>query len=185
MNSKKLISAVIAMAIILPSSAVYAKTPNFGGGLLKQQQNQANKAALQQYRSDISSKKDTVKQNNETNKNLRQAIAQKKATIKGLIQNIKQSGKQLNSTDLSSIQAELQTIDNDIASLQTLNGSIKQAYTTIKNDIKNKDYKAAESQFDSIIDTQNTRTTDLTNLSADMDKLISELQKAVSDSAAN
>ena len=180
----KLISSLIVLTIALPATAVYAKAPSMGSGLIKEQQNLTNKAEKQQYKIDITSKKNTIKQNEQTNKALRQTIIQKRATVKGLIQTIEKSKNQINSNDLSSIQSELQTINAEISSLEALNGNIKTYYQTIKTDISSKNYQDAEAQFDKIISVQNTRTTNLTNLNSDLDKLIGLLQTAQANSTS-
>ncbi|MGE5628864.1 MAG: hypothetical protein ACM3X7_12295 [Solirubrobacterales bacterium] len=179
----QLISSIIAISVALPGASVYAKTADIGNGLVKEQQNLTSKSDLRQYKSDISAKKNTIKQNAEANKALLETIKQKKTTVKSLIKDIKQGKKQIPDSDLSSIKSELQTINSDITSLEALNGSIKSYYQTIKTDISSKNYQDAEAQFDKIIAVQNTRTTDLTNLSSELDKLISLLQKADSNSA--
>lgn len=179
-NKTKLAASLIILTMMLPASAAYANGSAIGSGLIRQQQNLSDKATRHQYKAAIASKKDTIKLSNKKDKTLRQTIAQKRKTIKGLTLSIKQSKKQLTSNDLSNLKAQKATINNDITSLKSLNGNIKQDYSTIKTDFKNKDYQAVETQFDNIISIENTRTSDLTNLNSDMDKLISFLQTAAS-----
>ncbi|WP_238883494.1 hypothetical protein [Clostridium sp. YIM B02551] len=179
---------MVAVTCLIPAISASAAETNtnatrqLGSGLIKQQQNLATKSEWQQYKPTITQKKDTIKQNHSTNQSLRNEIKEKRTTAKNLTKDIKQSGKKLTSDDLSKIDAQLKTINSDISSLTDTKGTIKTAFTTAKDDVKNKDFQGATTQLDNVINIQNTRTDGLKKLSADMDTLINLLQSATANS---
>lgn len=190
----KVLSTLVAASILVPTLSVSAEEANtkagIGSGLIRQQKALVNKDKLQnyknsdewkQYKASITSKKDTIKQNHETNQALRKEVANKKATIKNLNKDIKQNNKQLSADDLSKIEAQLQVLNADVSQLATLKGSIEKDFQTIKNDVKNKNFQDAEAQFDNIISIQNTRTDGLKKLSAELDTLINLIQTATAN----
>ncbi|MFL0195242.1 hypothetical protein ACJDU8_06630 [Clostridium sp. WILCCON 0269] len=178
----KLISSLAAASLMvsLGTASVFAKETNskIETALVNQQQRIENRQERQQAKDAMLPKKDTIKQNHATNEALRKEISQKRASVKSMRQDIKSNNKQLTSDDLSKIQEQLKIIDGDVSSLESLRGTINTAYEKVKDDMKNKNYQDAQSQLDTIISIQNTRTTDLTKLNTDMDALISILQSA-------
>lgn len=179
----KVISSLIAATLIVPAVAVHAEGTNtnsstIGSGLVKYEQNLQNREQRQQFKAAMSQKKDTIKKNYETNQGLRKTIADKRATIKTTIKDIKQNNKQLTSEDLAKIESQSNVIKADTSSLEATKGTIKTAFDQFKTDVQNKNYDAASSQLDNVISIQNTRTSDLTKLSSDLDSLINLLQTA-------
>ncbi|MBL4933765.1 hypothetical protein [Clostridium paridis] len=184
----KVLASMVAITCLVPAISASAAetstsaTKQFGSGLIKQQQNIETKSEWQQYKPAATQKKDTIKQNHATNQALRNDIKGKRTTAKNLIKDIKQSGKKLTSDDLSKIDAQLQTINSDVSSLAATKDSTKTAFTTVKTDVKNKNFQDALTQLDNVINIQNTRTDGLKKLSADMDTLINILQSATANS---
>ncbi|MFL0245463.1 hypothetical protein [Candidatus Clostridium stratigraminis] len=181
----KVISSLISAALIMPM-AVHAQgtSTTFGDGLIKQQQHLQLVQERQQFKANMLQKKDTIKKNHETIQGLRKTVTDKRAAVKAAINNIKQSKKQLTSDDLSKIEAQLKLIQNDMSTLQATNGTMKQAFTQFKSDVQGKKYDAAASDLDKVISIQNTRISKLTNLSSDLDSLLSLFQSASANSSA-
>ncbi|MDD7796179.1 hypothetical protein [Clostridium sp. 'White wine YQ'] len=184
----KVLASALAITCLIPAISASAEEANtnatrqFGSGLLKQQQNLETKSEWQQYKPTITQKKDTIKQNHSTNQALRNEIKEKRTTAKGLTKDIRQNKKKLSSDDLAKIDAALKTINSDVSSLADTKGTIKTAFTTAKDDIKNKNFQDALTQLDNVINIQNTRTDGLKKLSTDMDTLINLLQSATANS---
>lgn len=184
----KVLASVVAITCLIPAISASAEEANtkatrqLGSGLLKQQQNLETKSEWQQYKPSVTQKKDTIKQNHSTNQALRNEIKEKRTTAKNLTQDIKQNKKKLTSDDLAKIDAELKIINSDVSSLADTKGTIKTAFTTAKDDVKNKNFQDALTQLDNVINIQNTRTDGLKKLSADMDTLINLLQSATANS---
>lgn len=179
----KVISSLIAAALVIPAAAVHAEgtdntTNNLGSGLVKQQQNLQTREQRLQFRTAMIQKKDIIKKDHETNQNLRKTIADKRTTVKTTIKDIKQSKKQLTSDDLNKIQAQIEIIKTDKSTLEASNGTMKQSFQQFKTDAQSKNYTDALAQLDKIITIQNTRTTGLNKLSSDLNTLISLLQTA-------
>lgn len=181
----KVLSGLVAASIFIPALSVSAEevtpstSPKLGVAREKIQEHK-NSDEWQQRKASVTAKKDTIKQNYQTNKTLREEIAGKKTTIENLKNTLKQNTKQLSEEDLSKIKAQLETIKTDSSQLTALKGDIKTDFQTIKDDIKNKNFDDAEAQLDNVISIQNTRTTDLKKLSADLDSLITLLQTTTS-----
>lgn len=181
----KVISSLLSAALIVPM-AVHAQgtSTTFGDGLIKEQQHLQLVQERQQFKTNMLQKKDTIKKDHETIQGLRKTVADKRATVKTDINNIKQSKKQLTSDDLSKIEAQLKLIQDDMSALQATNGTIKQAFSQFKTDVQGKKFDAAASDLDKVISIQNTRVSGLTKLSTDLDSLISLLQSASANSSA-
>jgi|GEM_PF-6030579 len=185
----KVISSLIATALVIPGTVfaegTSAGTSKFGNGLINEQQQLQVVQERQQFKAGMSQKKDTIKKNHETNENLRKEASDKKAAVKSAINDIKQSKKQLSPEDLNKLEAQLKVVQGDISTLEATKGTVKQAFEQFKTDVKNNNYDAAASQLDSIIAIQNTRTSGLTKLNADLDSIISILQSASASSTAD
>lgn len=189
----KILSALILASSLVPTISVSAEevnTKTLGTGVIRQELSETNKDKLQsiinsgewkQYKDSIISEKDTIKKNYESNKALREEIKNKKATIENLRKDIKENNKQLTQDDLSKIKEQLQIVKTDTSSLTDLKGSIRNYSQTIKEDIKNKDFKDVLTQLNNIISSQNSRTEALKKVSADLDTLISIIQTAIAD----
>lgn len=189
----KILSALILASSLVPTISVSAEevnTKTLGTGVIRQELSETNKDKLQsiinsgewkQYKDSIISEKDTIKKNYESNKALREEIKNKKATIENLRKDIKENNKQLTEEDLSKIKEQLQIVKTDTSNLTDLKGSIRNYSQTIKEDIKNKDFKDVLTQLNNIISSQNSRTEALKKVSADLDTLISIIQTAIDD----
>lgn len=189
----KILSALILASSLVPTISVSAEevnTKTLGTGVIRQELSETNKDKLQsiinsgewkQYKDSIISEKDTIKKNYESNKALREEIKNKKATIENLRKDIKENNKQLTEEDLSKIKEQLQIVKTDTSNLTDLKGSIRNYSQTIKEDIKNKDFKDVLTQLNNIISSQNSRTEALKKVSADLDTLISIIQTAIED----
>jgi len=177
----KIISGLISASLLIPTMTTLAEetTNNPSNGQITKQQKVENKQNLKQYKATIAAKKQTIKQNHEIIVSLRKEVSEKRATIKSLINDVKQNKKQLSKDDLSKIKTQVQVIKDQTAALVATKGTIKQAFETIKEDVKNKNYQDAIAQFDKIISIQNTRIDGLKKLNADMDTLISLLKTAL------
>lgn len=183
----KVISSLLATALIIPAAAVHAEgtttdTTKLGSTLIKQQQHLLTVQERQQFKTAMTQKKDTIKKNHETNQALRKAITDKRTTVKTINKDIMQNHKQLTSEDLGKVQSQLKVVQSDVSTLEATKDTIKQAFAQFKTDVQNKNYDAALAQLDNVISIQNTRTNSLTKLSADLDTLISLLQTASSNS---
>lgn len=178
----KVISSLVATSLILTLSVSTVKAEENNSGalssLLNQQKRIEDRQERQDARKTMEPTKATIKQNHTANIALREEIKQKKAAIKTITKDIKTNHKQLTSDALSKIEAQAKAVKDDVSSLKSLNGTISPISQKIKDNIKNKNYKAAETELDSIISIQNTRTSDLKKLSSDMDSLLSILQSA-------
>lgn len=182
----KVLSSLIAATLIIPAAAVHAEgtttdTSKLGSGLIKEQQHLLTVQERQQFKASASQKRDTIKKDHETNQGLRKAITDKRSTVKTINKDIIQNHKLLNSEDLGKIQSQLNNIQTDVSALEATKSTIKQAYEQFKTDVQNKNFNAAPAQLDNVISIQNTRTSGLTKLSADLDTLISLLQTASSN----
>lgn len=179
----KITSVLIASTLLIPMASVNAaplntSTSKFGNALLNQQKNSEAKKERADAKAIITPKKDTIKQNHETNAALSNGISTKKATIKSLIKDITTNKKQLTSDDLAKAQAQITVVQDDITALENTKGTIKQNFDKFKQDMKDKSYSSAEADLDSIISIQNTRTTELNKLSGDLDTLTNILENA-------
>lgn len=182
----KVISSLIAATLIIPAAAVHAEgtttdKSKLGSGLIKQQQHLLTVQERQQFKAAMSQKKDTIKKDHETNQALRKTITDKRSTVKTINKDIIQNHKLLSTEDLSKIQSQLNIIETDVSGLKATEAPFKQVFEQFKSDVQNKNYDAAQAQLDNVISIQNTRTSDLTKLSADLDTLISLLQTASSN----
>lgn len=185
----KILSAFVAASILIPvvsASADEASTSSTKLGLVKEQkeklQEYKNSDGWQQHKTSIISKKDTIKQNYQTNKALREEITNKKITVEDLKNDLKKNKAQINEDDLSKIKAQLEIIKTDTSQLSDLKGDVKKDLQVLKDDLKTKNFDDTETQLDNIISIQNTRTNDLKKLSTDLDSLISLLQTLTSNS---
>lgn len=181
------ISSLIAAALVFPA-AVHAEgtttdASKLGNGLIKEQQRIQLVQEKQQYKTEFSQKKDTIKKNHETNQGLRKTAADKRAAVKSAITDIKQSKKQLTAEDLTKVQDALNVVQGDVSALEATKSTIKQAFEQFKTDVQSKNFDAAASQLDNVITIQNTRTSALTKLSSDLDSLLNILQTAAANSS--
>ncbi|MDF2879939.1 MAG: hypothetical protein K0R54_496 [Clostridiaceae bacterium] len=186
----KIISFFAAATLFIPMASVNAapldtNTVKFGNGLLNQQKNIEAKKEKTDAKAIIKTKKDTIKQNHETNASLAKEISTKKASIKAMIKDITSNKKQLSSDDLTKAQAQIKVIQDDITALENTKGTIKQDFDKFKQDMKAKSYTTAEADLDSIISIQNTRTKELNKLSGDLDTLINILKNASAASSTS
>lgn len=186
----KVLSSLIALSIIVPSTLVRADELNASTGKLKNLvENKAqvisNLEKRKEYKTLISSKKDIIKQNHETNQALRKEIVSKKEQVKALLKDMKGSKKQLNSDDLSKIEAQLTSIKTQLSSLSSTSGSIKTSFKTIKDDFKSKNYDPIEGELNNIISIQNKRTDLLKQLNDSMSSLITAIQNSTSSNTAS
>lgn len=176
----KIVSALITASLFVPAISVNAEgttssANNLGNGLTKQQK-VANRQEWQQYKATITPKKDVLKQNHQTIASLRKEVSEKRATIKTLTKDIKQSNKKLTDDDLSKVKTQLQVIKDETSALASTKGAVAKDFQTVKADIKNRNFQDAEAQLGNVISIQNTRIDGLKKLSADMDTLINLLQ---------
>lgn len=180
----KIIASLLSAALIIPAAAVHAEgtsdSSKLGSALVKQQERLQKAADLKEFKASMTSKKDTIKKDHETNQALRKAIAEKRTSVKGIVKDIKDSHKILNAEDLSKIEEQMKTIESDKTALEGTKGTIRTAFDQFKTEVKNRNYEAASAELDKIISIQTTRTTGLTKLSTDLDTLISLLQTAAS-----
>jgi chromosome segregation ATPase len=186
----KVLSSLIVLSIIVPSTLVRADELNASTGKLKnlvenKVQVISNLEKRKEYKTLISSKKDIIKQNHETNQALRKEIVSKKEQVKALLKDMKGSKKQLNSDDLSKIEAQLTSIKTQLSSLSSTSGSIKTSFKTVKDDFKSKNYDPIEGELNNIISIQNKRTDLLKQLNNSMSSLITAIQNSTSSNTAS
>ncbi len=174
-----ILSSMLAISLVVPTVGVHAaQTSKLATAITNQQ---AKLAANQQIKADLAQKKDIIKQNHQSNVAIKAQIATKKNTIKSIQADIVKNHKQLTSEDLANLQAQLTVVQADVSALENTRDTAKQALAQVKADIQNKDYTAAMTGLDNIISIQNTRTSALNKLSADLDTTLSLLQTAAAN----
>ncbi|GKU25943.1 hypothetical protein CFOLD11_27700 [Clostridium folliculivorans] len=186
----KLVSSLVALSIIIPSTLVRADELNVSTSKLsnlveKKAQVISNIEKRKEYKTLISSKKDIIKQNHETNQALRKEILSKKEQVKTLLKGIKGNNSQISSEDLSKIGSQLDSIKTQLSSLSSTSGTIKASFNTIKNDFKSKNYDPIEGELNNIISIQNKRTDLLKQLNDAMSSLITTVQNSTSTNTAS
>lgn len=186
----KIVSSLIALSVIIPSTLVRADELNVSTSKLsnlveRKAQVVSNIEKRKEYKSLISSKKDIIKQNHETNQALRKEILSKKQQVKTLLKGIKDSKSQITSDDLSKIESQLDSIKTQLSSLSSTSGTIKNSFKTIKDDFKNKNYDPIEGELNNIISIQNKRTDLLKQLNDTMSSLITTVQNSTSSNTSS
>lgn len=186
----KIVSSLIALSVIIPSTLVRADELNVSTSKLsnlveKKAQVVSNIEKRKEFKSLISSKKDIIKQNHETNQALRKEILSKKQQVKTLLKGIKDSKSQITSDDLSKIESQLDSIKTQLSSLSSTSGTIKSSFKTIKDDFKNKNYDPIEGELNNIISIQNKRTDLLKQLNDAMSSLITTVQNSTSSNTSS
>jgi chromosome segregation ATPase len=184
----KIISALLAGALVIPTVSAHAEGTTepklFGSGFVKQQQHLQTVKERQQYKPEMLEKKDTIKKNHETNKSLFKTISEKRAAVKAISKEIRESQKVLTTEDLDKIEAQLKIVQNSLSALQATKGTIKAAFGQFKTEAANKNYEAALAQLDNIINIQTARTAGLNKLSSDLDNLLELLKTASANASA-
>jgi hypothetical protein len=184
----KLVTSFVVAALLIPTIGVYAEgtastTSKLGNAIVKQQNKLQTYKERQQFKDEMSGKKDIIKKNHETNQSIRKAISEKRTTVKEINKEIKEKHKLLTSEELVLIDSQLKLIEADTAQLEAAKGKIKEASEQFRKEMENNNYDEAEIQLDNIIAVQNTRTDNLNKLSTDIDALISLLQTALTNAA--
>lgn len=188
-NSSKFIAFLVAALILVPNIAVSAETNTSGSKLSnalgKQQQrieNMQQRQQKQQMKPALTEKKDIIKKNHETNKALREEIAQKRVEVKSIYKDIIQNHKTLTPEDLSKIDAQIKVIQTESNALEATKGTIKAESEQVKSAVKSNSLDEALAHLDKIISIQNFRTESLGKLDTEMGTLISILKTASGNS---
>lgn len=125
------------------------------------------------YASQIKSERQTIKNNYNTNKTIRDAIKGKLVQVKTLIAQDK-TNKTLKSKK-DALKSQRAVIKADRATLKGINVNLTAARKSAKTDATNKNYAALSSDLNKVTPLQTSKTPVLQKLSSDLDTLINLL----------
>lgn len=173
MIKKHILCGALALSMLIPIgvSAQSLTTKNKPDAQVATTQ---KNLARSPYASQIKSEKQTIKNNYDKNKTIRDAIKGKKIQIKTLTAQDK-TNKTLKSKKIA-LKSERAVIKSDRAILKGVNIDLISDKKIEKIDISNKNYAALVNDLKNISSLQKSKTPILQNISSDLNSLISILK---------